>query len=31
MLFSISADNIGQPEFMHLLKNGLVEMSKIYF
>ena len=31
MLFSISADYIGKPEFMHLLKNGLVEMSKIYF
>lgn len=31
MLFSVSADYIGKPEFMHLLKNGLVEMSKIYF
>ncbi|SHK48448.1 hypothetical protein SAMN05216582_10584 [Selenomonas ruminantium] len=31
MLFSISAENIGQPEFMHLLASGLVELSKNYF
>ncbi len=31
MLFSISAENIGKPEFMHLLETGLVELSKNYF
>jgi hypothetical protein len=31
MLFAISAENIGKPEFMHLLTDGLVEMSKNYF
>ena len=31
MLFSISAENIGTPEFMHLLTNGLVELSQNYF
>lgn len=31
MLFSISAENIGKAEFMHLLQNGLVELSRNYF
>lgn len=31
MLFSISAQNISRPEFMHLLSSGLIELSKTYF
>ncbi len=31
MLFSVSAKNIGRPEFMHLLSGGLIELSKNYF
>jgi hypothetical protein len=27
----LSAENIGKPEFMHLLETGLVELSKNYF
>lgn len=31
MLFAVSAENIGKPDFMHLLEDGLVELSKNYF
>ena len=31
MLFAINAENIGKPEFMHLLETGLIELSKNYF
>lgn len=31
MLFAVSAENMGQPEFMRLLEKGLLETSEIYF
>lgn len=31
MLFSVYAENISEPEFMYLLKDGLLDLSRIYF
>ena len=31
MLYSVSADHIAQPEFMHLLKTGLLDLSQHYY
>lgn len=31
MLFSVTAEHIAQPEFQHILKSGLVDLSRHYF
>lgn len=31
MLYSVSAEHIAQPEFMHLLKDGLLDLSEHYY
>ena len=30
MLFSVTAEHISQPEFLHLLKTGLIDLSRHY-